>query len=433
MPIEELGRDYLCRYNAIRRHTIGTNFDNNQSNYIVKSTECLLMLQENDSNQSKNTKSIVNINENYDYKSFNANSDPVTKISSFTVQYNKSIEQLKQQPQVDISESIKNSFNSISLLHNQQEKNRLQEMISIDSKYLHPFPSTQTKEENKTKAFKQSNELNCSKKYIHQHRQYHNKYRAKQIRLLNGSEQQQQQTQQETSLAGRRASDGGSNISLFNQFYSLRNVYLKNTENDSQNQDTLNINNLGATLYQSRGSITSGIPIFSTSTQLAESSRPESPSLINNSSSACLSSEDDEMNLNSNNVMKLQRKTSRTRHEPYTELGSNNLAKNCRPVSPFTSRKREQSFSGSNSPSLHNFSDSFNKTHRGSEPNQLDLICTYRAHLERIYNQSINKANVSPNKELLMLQHENPSIDEKTQLQLQVQHQNLIHKFQHVI
>jgi hypothetical protein len=59
-------------------------------------------------------------------------------------------------------------------------------------------------------------------------------------------------------------------------------------------------------------------------------------------------------------------------------------------------------------------------------------LISFRAHLERIYNQSINKANVSPNKELLMLQQENPSIDEKTKLQLQAQHQNLIHNLQHV-
>lgn len=44
-PIEELGRDYLSRYNSIRRHTIATNEDNEmlgQSNNIMKSTECLL-------------------------------------------------------------------------------------------------------------------------------------------------------------------------------------------------------------------------------------------------------------------------------------------------------------------------------------------------------------------------------------------------------
>ena len=86
----------------------------------------------------------------------------------------------------------------------------------------------------------------------------------------------------------RRASDGGSNISLFNQFYSLRNVYLKNSknENDVQNQDNLNLN--GSNLYQSRGSITSGIPIFSASTHInPNESRPESPCnhQINNSSS----------------------------------------------------------------------------------------------------------------------------------------------------
>lgn len=48
MPIEDLGRDYLSKYNSIRRHTIATNEDNNmldQSNNIMKSTECLLDLE----------------------------------------------------------------------------------------------------------------------------------------------------------------------------------------------------------------------------------------------------------------------------------------------------------------------------------------------------------------------------------------------------
>ena len=52
MLIEELGRDYLSRYNAIRRHTIGTNAGadrDNPVNCIVKSTDCLLKLNEDDS------------------------------------------------------------------------------------------------------------------------------------------------------------------------------------------------------------------------------------------------------------------------------------------------------------------------------------------------------------------------------------------------
>jgi hypothetical protein len=91
----------------------------------------------------------------------------------------------------------------------------------------------------------------------------------------------------ENNFKDRRASDGGSNISLFNQFYSLRNVYLKNSknENDIQNQDNLNLN--GSNIYQSRGSITSGIPIFSASTLInPNESRPESPTnqIVNSSS-----------------------------------------------------------------------------------------------------------------------------------------------------
>ena len=48
MLIEQLGRDYLCRNNTIRRHTIGTNADKEPGSDIVKSTECLLMLDENE-------------------------------------------------------------------------------------------------------------------------------------------------------------------------------------------------------------------------------------------------------------------------------------------------------------------------------------------------------------------------------------------------
>ncbi len=45
MLIEQQGRDYLCR-NKTRRHTIGTNVDKAPEADIVKSTECLLMLDE---------------------------------------------------------------------------------------------------------------------------------------------------------------------------------------------------------------------------------------------------------------------------------------------------------------------------------------------------------------------------------------------------
>ena len=57
--------------------------------------------------------------------------------------------------------------------------------------------------------------------------------------------------------------------------------------------------------------------------------------------------------------------------------------------------------------------------------NQFKVYTKLRAHLERIYNQSINKTNaLPPTKELLILQQENPSIDEETQIKWQNQHRN---------
>lgn len=86
---------------------------------------------------------------------------------------------------------------------------------------------------------------------------------------------------------GRRASDGGSNISLFNHFYSLKNNNNTNTlaNHDLANNGLINFesddNNGSKSLYNSfdtyneiqfnqdvypklkqRGSITSGLPIF---------------------------------------------------------------------------------------------------------------------------------------------------------------------------
>jgi hypothetical protein len=216
MPIEELGRDYLFRYNAIRRHTIGTNFDNNQSNYIVKSTECLPMLQVNDNLPKSSRKSNVNTNSNenlpndlirYSNNSDLFNNSFYSKINAknpFSIQYfdlNKNSNQnSNEHSHMYMPENVHNSFNSISLLHNQQEKNRLQETNSFDCKYLHPFSS---KEENKCKNLKQLNELGGSKKFIHQHRQYHSNFkyqRSKNNRLVNGPEQQQNM-QQESGLS----------------------------------------------------------------------------------------------------------------------------------------------------------------------------------------------------------------------------------------
>ena len=169
--------------------------------------------------------------------------------------------------------------------------------------------------------------------------------------------------------------------------------------------------------YQSRGSITSGMPVVSNGQSTSSSY------------ATCVSSEDEESGVSSCNAMKYQRKT-RSRHEPYLASSEKSSA----PVqagalsqtSPnYRSRQREQSFSGTNSPTQHMLDRYNGKSQRRSEPNALDLIYAHRAHLEKIYNQSINKSNLSPTQELIILQQENPCIDEKTQMQWQKQHNNL--------
>lgn len=278
---------------------------------------------------------------------------------------------------------------------------------------------------------------------------------------------------------GRRASDGGSNISLF-QIYSLKNAYLNNSitnnkpnfnnnyinnnasnnninnntncnsnsnlnnnnnnnsnteeNNYNTNEDTeqISIHQPPINIYQSRGSITSGIPIFhsassnsnintttlavsNTGTVLTSQSSEDEDVLINNNSGI-------NDGCSSNTSMKYQRKASRSRHEPYvTDIGSsnNNLSVNSinSTIQPYNRvRPREQSFSGTNSsPVSQNFSERYNnRCHRGSEPNQVDLIFANRSHLERIYNQSINKIKLPINKELQLLQQENSTTSSLT-------------------
>lgn len=109
------------------------------------------------------------------------------------------------------------------------------------------------------------------------------------------------------------------------------------------------------------------------------------------------SSEDEEpLNpYNGPNSMKFQRRSSKSRHEPYLDSSaigpaSSNYAHISNQSSPpYRSRQRE-SFSGGGGTSNERYS---NRSHRGSEPNPLELIFANRSHLERIYNQSINKSN----------------------------------------
>lgn len=74
----------------------------------------------------------------------------------------------------------------------------------------------------------------------------------------------------------------------------------------------------------------------------------------------------------------MKRKSSRTRHEPYIESVSKNYG---RPVSPFSFRKREKSFSGSSE--LLRFGENFNRNHRDSEPNPLELIYANRLDIKK--------------------------------------------------
>ena len=233
----------------------------------------------------------------------------------------------------------------------------------------------------------------------------------------------------------RRASDGGINIWLFNQLYYNKhgnhhqpppyltttnptNNITSNSEASSpknaaasQDEDSNNIqldnlkiyseegnggvnsnneedeneieqeNRLRAyrSSFKQRGSITSGLPILSVT---SSSGLP-----LNSKQIGSQSSEDEEANASysggSSNSMKYQRRSSKSRHEPYLDnspnnsinlntnlgYGINSVTNIGKTSPPYRTRQREQSFSGSNS------QDRFNSSiHRGSEPNPFDLI-----------------------------------------------------------
>ena len=219
----------------------------------------------------------------------------------------------------------------------------------------------------------------------------------------------------------RRASDGGSNISLFNQLYynkqnnhSSPNKQINNNnseenspKNNNQDDDSYSIeldnlkiyseeinaansneddeneleneNKLRAyrSSFKQRGSITSGIPIFSV-TSTTGGTTP-----LNSKQIGSQSSEEEDANMYSsgtNNSMKYQRRTSKSRHEPYLDNNSSasiNLNANTsyggshigKTSPPYRTRQREQSFNGTNTHERFN-----GNVHRGSEPNPFDLI-----------------------------------------------------------
>jgi len=284
MLIEQQGRDYLCR-NKTRRHTIGTNVDKKPEDDIVKSTECLLMLDESEEYEQLQSKTDP------------SNESPIIK-SSDSESYNKRSILKKRQPQ--------------TICSNQQ-----------------PFyHKTLTKPSSKPSKF-----LLLSPQY---------RFSTNEKNLL-----------ATPTFVNRRASDGGSNIVIFNQIYALKNSESTNMTNINNKYSEINENNANysmnfhntnssqPTKYLSRGSITSGIPIFPSSSQL-------SPSTTSSDSQNLNSSEDEETYLS--NAIRYQRKNSRSsRHEPYNleSTGNNLLA-----AGGYSSSGKRKSFSGPTNPPI---------------------------------------------------------------------------------
>lgn len=224
-------------------------------------------------------------------------------------------------------------------------------------------------------------------------------------------------------FCGRRASDGGTNISLFNQYYSTSS-HRKNSNNGSNSQASSSGNGNGedenleenastgcmkindeeeenrdvnensnhseeselsrmSLSNKPRGSITSGVPISSLKSQLSSNNSSSSFNQI-----AHQSSEDEDGSANgplnasqtqnphcSNSNLIIHRKTNRNRIEPYMENCSNGASIQSG-LSSFRIRHREQSFSGSNSSPM--YQNTNGPLHRGSEPNQFELIFANR-------------------------------------------------------
>jgi hypothetical protein len=447
MPIEELGKDYLCRYNSIRRHTIGTNIDNNKLdksfNNIMKSTECLQLFTNEISGSaavslSRNDFENLNINNSCNNNSYNND-----HCSSNNLNLNFSI--LNTSPVIS-----SNMFNNNLIIQNPDHNNNNNDSVFSSNKKI-------CNDENK-KNFHQS-DSNYNSIY---HQNKFQKMRHKPTIMNRASQYNANNINPDCSIQnGRRASDGGSNISLFSQFYSLKNINPQlnpniNTDHPSNDNENFEINNYinNLNLSQSRGSIKSGMPIFSSSSSSSPNSGNNISPLVAsaNSSNNSHSSEDEETsngssnNNNSNNPtnffsnnngIKYQRKSIKSRHEPYmdlspnsTSLNSNFLTTHCHQPSGivFRTRPREKSFSGTNSTTFNmsstnmstNNSNSyvFGRSHRGSEPNPLELIMANKQNLERIYNQSINGGNnnqISLNKEFQILKQENTTDEDQQQ------------------
>ena len=313
--VEKLGRDYLYRCNGIKRHTIGTNVDNERESEIVKSVECLHRLVQNGTN----------------HLAFNSDFDctPLQEVSFKAFKPTNLYEQVHE---------AKNYF-GLNELNKPQHK-----------KIYNPNTS------HKNSALIQHQHLNSNYKTL----------KSKQTRFQLGAQHQRFTNNEGDSLyAGyRRASDGGSNISTFNQIYSSKHVDAANDSNSSSGGGTCQIkisdpseNDYSQLRPIKRGSITSGIPIFhaSSSSQLSPTTSSDSQNLN--------SSEDEEFN---SNIMKYTRKNSRPRHEPYMESQMSPICLS------LNTANRNKSFSDSISPPLiSNTIDFYNKRNQ-SDP--LELI-----------------------------------------------------------
>lgn len=353
MLIEQLGRDYLSRNNALRRHTIGTNVNDSGSSDIIKSVECFFIPNQTDESTSKPVHDTL------------------------------------------ITPIIANNTNSM-MTH---RKTAIPNLISTDIENCKKLRKTFVHQKNMNTATSTATNPIVNQPYKTLKSKNH---RYVQQQRLPGNDSNLLQA----PFANRRASDGGSNIVLFNQIYASKN-FDESSFNSSRAPDINETTSLVSTKHLSRGSITSGIPIFPSSSQL-------SPSTTSSDSQNLNSSEDEETC--SNNIMRYQRKNSRSRHEPYMDAvnGSVNLLNT-------TNTRARKSFSGSTSPPMYpNQIDLYSR----KQTDPLELIYANKAHLEGIYNQSIN--GLPPNKELLMLQQENPAIDEQTQIRWQTQHRNSI-------
>ena len=370
---EEFGKEYMSRFNNMRRHTISSNADNDKllkaKSEIMKSTENLLLVAGVGGSGGcglSNANQILH-QQQQDIDMENASTSNV--IFPSLVQYNSS-----QKPPNSslLSEAFGGDLQS-------QLPTRLlfatggTAANSATSHYHHPHhgPTRGTGMSSHNRA-KHNRSVLSKQQYHYQHQQQfiggvnlntsnsssNSNNNSKNIGS-SGVETHQQlnllaaaatatATRPVSQLVnGRRASDGGSNISLFNQFYSLKNpfaavvaaVAAQQSINGSQSIETSNsFNNNSVTnlmtstgmavedsssnssgdssqqqqfqnfMYKPRGSITSGMPVVYPNNNNHHSSGEDEE----NENQAVAAT-----NLSFGGKFHSQRKSSKSRHEPY--------------------------------------------------------------------------------------------------------------------